>query len=78
MDVIEVEGTNEWERIEAFLVAAYNADYQTISNNLAYGLSADVMDDDHITALQIASAQGNLPMVSLFELKLKCICIKHI
>ncbi|KAL4002899.1 Ankyrin repeats (3 copies) family protein [Acanthocheilonema viteae] len=65
MDVTEVSGTNEWEKIEAFLVAAHEANYQTISNNLAYGLSADVMDDDHITALQIASAQGNLPMMQM-------------
>ncbi|CAG9539605.1 unnamed protein product [Cercopithifilaria johnstoni] len=65
MDVVEIKGANEWEIIEAFLVAAYNADYQTISNDLAYGLSADVMDDDHITALQIASAQGNLPVMQM-------------
>ncbi|EFO22423.2 hypothetical protein LOAG_06058 [Loa loa] len=65
MDVIEVNGTNESERIEAFLNATYMADYRTISNNLAYGLSADAMDDDNTTALQIASAQGNLPMMQM-------------
>lgn len=71
MDVIKVKETDESERTEVFLDAAYKADYETISNNLAYGLSADVMDDDHTTALQIASAQGNLRVVSLFELQLK-------
>uniref|UniRef100_A0A0R3RJC3 ANK_REP_REGION domain-containing protein n=1 Tax=Elaeophora elaphi TaxID=1147741 RepID=A0A0R3RJC3_9BILA len=65
MDVIRVKEADDLERIEAFLDAAYKADYQTISNNLAYGLSADVMDDDHTTALQIASAQGNLPVMQM-------------
>lgn len=67
MGATEINGTDEWKRTEEFLVAVYKADYQTVSSSLAYGLSADTMDDDHITALQIASAQGNLPMVSVYS-----------
>uniref|UniRef100_A0A2K6WI56 SAM domain-containing protein n=1 Tax=Onchocerca volvulus TaxID=6282 RepID=A0A2K6WI56_ONCVO len=66
MDVKEVEETNKfWERIEAFLDAAYKADYAIINDYLAHGLSPDIVDDDYITVLQIASAQGNLPMMQI-------------
>uniref|UniRef100_A0A915PFQ0 SAM domain-containing protein n=1 Tax=Setaria digitata TaxID=48799 RepID=A0A915PFQ0_9BILA len=65
MNVIAIEGSDELGKVEAFLDAAYKADYGTISNNLAYGLSADVVDDDHTTALQIASAQGNLSVMQI-------------
>ncbi|VDK67889.1 unnamed protein product [Litomosoides sigmodontis] len=65
MDAVEIIEKDEWERTEAFLAAAYEADYQRVSSSLAYGISADATDDDHITALQIASAQGNLPMMQM-------------
>nr|CRZ25734.1 Bm10874 [Brugia malayi] len=65
MDIIELKETNESGRIKAFLDAAYRADYEAISDNLAHGLSADIMDDDNTTALQIASAQGNLAMMQI-------------
>ncbi|OZC11557.1 ankyrin repeat protein [Onchocerca flexuosa] len=66
MDIREVKETNKfWERIEVFLDAAYRADYSIISNSLAHGLSPDIADDDYITVLQIASAQGNLPIMQI-------------
>lgn len=61
-------------RIEEFLDAAYRADNRTISDNLACGLSVDVVDDDNTAALQIAAAQGDLSVVSLYEHKLR---LKH-
>ncbi|KAK6101175.1 Ankyrin repeats (3 copies) family protein [Brugia pahangi] len=65
MDIIELKEMNESGRIKAFLDAAYRADYEAISDNLAHGLSVDIMDDDNTTALQIASAQGNLAMMQI-------------
>lgn len=64
MNVIEVQGANILEEVEAFLDAAYRADLEGVSGALANGLSADVVDDSHTTALQIAAAQGNLAMVT--------------
>ncbi|MCP9259242.1 hypothetical protein DINM_002202 [Dirofilaria immitis] len=57
--------THESEKVEIFLNAAYKADYEAVNNHLADGLSADVADDDNTTALQIASAQGNLPVMQI-------------
>ncbi|KAM3723815.1 Ankyrin repeat and SAM domain-containing protein [Dirofilaria immitis] len=65
MDVIEAKKTHESEKVEIFLNAAYKADYEAVNNHLADGLSADVADDDNTTALQIASAQGNLPVMQI-------------
>ncbi|VDN04405.1 unnamed protein product [Thelazia callipaeda] len=52
-------------KVETFLKAAGSDDLDSVAVDLAHGLSADVMDDDHVTALQIASAQGNLTMMEI-------------
>ncbi|VDM43488.1 unnamed protein product [Toxocara canis] len=49
----------------AFLEAAMAADEGTVEMLLKAGVHPDVFDDDHVTALQIAAAQGNLSMMQV-------------
>lgn len=54
---------NLWH--EAFLEAAMVADEETVAMLLDAGIHPDIFDDEHVTALQFAAAQGNITMVSL-------------
>uniref|UniRef100_A0A915AR97 ANK_REP_REGION domain-containing protein n=1 Tax=Parascaris univalens TaxID=6257 RepID=A0A915AR97_PARUN len=54
---------NLWH--EAFLEAAMTADEETLVMLLDAGIHPDIFDDEHVTALQIAAAQGNITMMQL-------------
>ncbi|VDK39801.1 unnamed protein product [Gongylonema pulchrum] len=58
MDVVEVQDADVLEEVERFLDFACAADLDGIAGILANGLSVDVVDDAHTTALQIAAAQA--------------------
>ena len=61
---MDLENYDQTLEPELFLEAARTGSLKLIKRLLAQGASPKVADEDRNTPLQIAAAQGNIPLVS--------------